>query len=158
MPGINLAMDAFQRADDEVDFRVGRELTHRRDGGRAHQQVADALEPQQQDAPRPVAAARPGVAAAARRQAGHRRRHRQPGVGQADQHAFARVVDLQVAEHRIRLPLYRTSTRSTMTPSCRSSGVPSTSRGFQTVTASLRRAGVSRAAASAAIAGGIGTA
>ena len=60
---------------------------------RRHQQIADPLEPQQQDALRRRAARRPGTS----RRNGRQRRQRE--IGHADRQPLARIEDLQVGEH-----------------------------------------------------------
>ena len=79
-------------ADHEIDLGVRREAAHCGDRAERHQQIADALQPQQQDPPRRL-----------RRPAGHHAERQgqraETEVSRANQPALTRVVDLEVIEH-----------------------------------------------------------
>ncbi len=79
-------------AHDEIDLRVGRRVTDRRDRVQDHQQVADALEAQQQD--RRARTGRAGRGASPQERPGQT----QPRVGQADQPSLPPVAELQMGE------------------------------------------------------------
>ena len=81
-------------ADDEIDLRVGREPADVGDRRQGHQQIADPLETQEQDAAGRVA--EDAVPAERRTQPSYGREH---AVRGADEPAFAGVVDLQ--GHRV---------------------------------------------------------
>ena len=137
--------ERFQLPTTRSIVAPGRVRPHRLDGRRRHQQIADPLEPQQQDPPR---RRRRGPA---RPQPGDAGAERQHAIGGGDEPPFPRVVDLQIGHG------YLTSTRSTMTPRSRSSGTPRTAFGCHTLVTSLRRTGVPDVPAAAASAGGIGS-
>ncbi len=90
---------AIPAADGQVDLGARRQLSNRRDGGQRHQQIADAFEPEEQDAHR--------VFWRIRREedAFRRGQEAQPPVGRRDEAAFAGIIDVGIAWHGT-LPLY----------------------------------------------------
>ena len=140
------------RADHEIDGGFGSQAAHLPDGAERHQQVPDAFEPQEQHR-RPAAGGSPNVSGTQQwRDDGQRK------VGETDETTLSGIGNLKMREQCSRLRArnpYSTSTRSTITPRSRSSGMPSAARGFQVLQAIFSLAGSSFAAIAAARSGGI---
>ena len=150
--GSSRASASFQLPTTEIDRRrPARGAAGLRRSRPGHQQIADALEPQQEHAARRGAGTR-----------GHepsrQGRDAEREVRQANQQALTSGLDVQIVEHRgvqRAAPTRRTSTRSTITPRSRLSSAPVSARGFHVVLISRTVTESTLAAACAASAGGI---
>lgn len=138
---------AIPASDDEVNRGVGSHGAHHGDGVEHHQQVADALQPEQKDA------ARRGNAAGVRSVRPSKPLHGgQAHVCQSDEYPFLPIGNLKVLKH------YRIPARSIMTPSARSSAPPNTSRGVHVVLSIRTSLAAPLAASSAASPAGMANA